>query len=527
MNVAMWLSRSARRDPDAIAIRAGASVSATYAQLELTVDRVAGWLRSRCTLEAGDRVALVGRNRPEYIELLFGVWRAGVIAVPINFRLHAVEIAYILGHSGARLCVCDTELVDGLVSSATADEKARDVRIIDWDRIRAEAAVSDRLANCGRTKDDLAWLFYTSGTTGRPKGVMLSHENLRQMVLNFTADVMQPCRDHAFAHVGPLSHGSGMYLLASIAAGACNLVPDPQDSHSRDMAAMLADHRHIVSFLAPTMVRRLLDDPDCERFAAQNIDLVVYGGGPMLLAGIEEAVSRIGPRFAQIYGQGESPMTITRLQREDIARSARGVDPQVLASAGQPFTGVEVRILDERGRSVPEGEIGEVAVRGPTVMRGYWRNDEATARQIRDGWLWTGDLGSFDDRGYLTLRDRSKDVIISGGINIYPREVEEVLAQHPEVAEVAVVGSVDPDWGERVVAFIVTRAAGRVPSEQLEELCRSRIASFKRPREYRFLTELPKNAYGKVLKRELRAQLATPGTRFERQVMRAGCREDL
>jgi long-chain acyl-CoA synthetase len=160
-------------------------------------------------------------------------------------------------------------------------------------------------------------------------------------------------------------------------------------------------------------------------------------------------------------------------------------------------------------------------------MRGYWRNDEATARQVREGWLWTGDLGSFDDRGYLTLRDRSKDVIISGGLNIYPREVEEVLAQHPEVVEVAVVGGVDEDWGERVVAFIVTRAAARIPPEQLEELCRSRIASFKRPREYRFLTELPKNAYGKVLKRELRAQLATPCRRFERQDIRAGCPEDL
>jgi long-chain acyl-CoA synthetase len=191
-------------------------------------------------------------------------------------------------------------------------------------------------------------------------------------------------------------------------------------------------------------------------------------------------------------------------------RAARGRDPHVLASVGQAFTGVEVRIVDDQGRPLPAGEIGEVAVSGPTVMHGYWRNEAATAAQITDGWLLTGDRGELDASGWLTLRDRSREMVVSGGMNIYPREIEEVLALHPRVAEVAVVGTADPEWGERVVAFVVPRDGSAVPVDELDSLCRSRIAAFKRPREYRFAVELPRNEYGKILKRELRAGLAGP-----------------
>jgi long-chain acyl-CoA synthetase len=512
MNVAGLLARAAARSPDCAAVYEHEAVHSTYGQLRETAARIATSLRAYHGLEPGDRVALVGRNRPAYIEAMLGAWHAGMVVVPINYRLHALEVEHILIDSGAALCICDGGLRDPLESLAVARPEAERTHIVDWNELAADARarVPSRLHESHL--DDLAWLFYTSGTTGRPKGVMLSHGNLRQMVLNFRSDVLAPAADHRFAHVAPLSHGSGMYLLASIAAGAGNVVPSAQSPHLGGLE-LLESHRGVIAFMAPTMVRRLVEHCRRSAFDTGRIELIVYGGGPMLLAAIEEAVAQLGPRLAQIYGQGESPMTITRLRREDIERSACGRDPGALASVGQPFTGVEVRVVDAQGRTLPSAEIGEVAVCGPVVMRGYWRNQVATAAQIRDGWLLTGDTGELDARGFLTLRDRARDVIVSGGMNIYPREIEEVLALHPRVAEVAVVGTADVEWGERVVAFIVTRDGVPVGTEQLESLCRSRIAGFKRPREYRFAAELPRNEYGKVLKRELRERLAIESTR--------------
>lgn len=505
MNVAELLARSAARAPGAVAIYEDDGCYATYCGLLARALRIASWLRGRAGLEPGSRVALVGRNSPAYIESLFGAWCAGMIVVPVNHRLHPAEVATILEDSGAGLCLCELDMQEALTARCAASGIA--TRILAWEELAAAAAGQPGSGVHAAAPGDLAWLFYTSGTTGRPKGVMLTHENLRQMVLNFFADVMQPSVGSTLAHIAPLSHGSGMYLLAFVAAGAANLVPTATGMRTGELIALLNRHRRIAMFAAPTMVRRIAEASELGSLELERIELIVYGGGPMLLADIEAAVERLGPRLAQIYGQGESPMTITRLPRQDIERSAGGRDPQALASVGRAFTGVELRVLDPRGRQVAPDEIGEVAVRGPTVMRGYWRQEAATAAQIRDGWLWTGDLGSLDSRGYLTLKDRSRDVVISGGMNIYPREVEEALAQHPRIAEVAVIGGPDPEWGERVVAFVVARTGQSVPTCDLDAHCRARIAAFKRPREYRFVAELPRNDYGKVLKRELRKRL--------------------
>jgi long-chain acyl-CoA synthetase len=241
---------------------------------------------------------------------------------------------------------------------------------------------------------------------------------------------------------------------------------------------------------------------------------IVYGGGPMYLADLDAATAAFGNRLAQIYGQGESPMTITALSKHHHADRAHPRHRQRLASVGVPHSVVQVAIRSEEGGEVAAGEVGEVCVRGDVVMSGYWGNPEASARALRDGWLWTGDLGVMDDDGFLTLKDRSKDLIVSGGSNIYPREVEEVLLLHPAVAEASVVGRPDPEWGEAVVAFIVPRGAAP-PTEELDRLCLDHIARFKRPREYRFIERLPKNNYGKVVKTELR------------QIMSAGARADL
>jgi len=237
--------------------------------------------------------------------------------------------------------------------------------------------------------------------------------------------------------------------------------------------------------------------------AGDAIARIVYGGGPMYLADIEEAIRVMGPRFAQIYGQGESPMTITVLPQHVVADMAHPRRRERLQSVGYAQINVEIAIRDDSGRDLPVGEVGEICARGPTVMQGYWNNPEATASTLRDGWLHTGDVGCLDADGFLTLKDRSKDVIISGGSNIYPREVEEVLLAHPGVREVSVVGMPDAQWGEAVVAFVV----GDVAPEELDALCLDHIARFKRPKHYRFVAELPKNNYGKVLKTELRKLL--------------------
>jgi len=510
MNVAGFLARSAARSPDAIALCTDETTHASYAELHGSAGRIATWIRSRCGLKPGERVALIGRNCAAYVQTLFGAWGAGMSVVPINYRLHRSEVAFILEDSDAALCVGDPTILDELASCAPTSADGEPVRLLPWRELidRASAEAPCLLHPSGA--EEVAWLFYTSGTTGRPKGVMLTHQNLRQMVLNFLADVMRPQAECTLVHLAPLSHGSGMYLLAFIAAGARNLVPTTVSLREDEIVPLLNRQRRVAMFLAPTMVRRLIDLADIGSLEPGRIELIVYGGEPMTTACIEEAVERVGPHFAQIYGQGESPMTITRLQRDDIERSVRGRDPLALASAGRAFTGVDVRVVDEHGRDRSVGEVGEVVVRGPTVMRGYWRQEEATAAQIRDGWLWTGDLGALDVRGYLTLQGRSRDVIISGGMNIYAREVEDALARHPHVAEVAVIGGPDPAWGERVIAFVVVRAGHRVSVHELDTLSRANMARFKRPREYRFVAQLPRNAYGKVLKRELR-NLVTPG----------------
>lgn len=259
------------------------------------------------------------------------------------------------------------------------------------------------------------------------------------------------------------------------------------------------------------MVHRLVHAPEIATADTGNLKTIVYGGGPMYVADLQDAMRVLGPKLAQIYGQGEAPMTITGMDKAMHVDTGHPRHLQRLGSAGVARTDVEVRVVDADDTPLPSGEIGEIICRGDVVMAGYWGNPEATAQTLRNGWLHTGDVGSFDDDGYLTLKDRSKDMIISGGSNIYPREVEEVLLQHPDVDEVSVVGKPHADWGEEVIAFVVPRKGASLGEAALDALCLEHIARFKRPKQYRFLPALPKNNYGKVLKTELRALLQKEG----------------
>ena len=302
--------------------------------------------------------------------------------------------------------------------------------------------------------------------------------------------------DDAALHAAPLSHGSGLYGLPHFAAGAVNVIPESGHFDPEEIFALLERWPNASFFAAPTMIVRLLASRAAR--TPRNLKTITYGGAPMYVADCLRAIELFGPRLYQLYGQGESPMTITGLPQTLHTKE----QAEKLSTCGFARTGVEVAVVDDRDDALPPGEIGEIVTRSDCVMAGYWANPEASAKTLRGGWLHTGDLGSLDERGFLTIKDRSKDMIISGGANIYPREIEEVLLKHPDVVECSVVGRPHPEWGEEVIAFVVSRSP--LAPEHLDLLCRDNIARFKRPREYRFVDALPKNNYGKVLKTELR-----------------------
>jgi acyl-CoA synthetase (AMP-forming)/AMP-acid ligase II len=422
------------------------------------------------------------KNCPEFYEVLFACWHAGLTAVPMNAKLHPKEFAYILDNSGAKLCFVTPDLQSAVPSGIAPDKALGDT----------EASPADV------EPDDVAWLFYTSGTTGVPKGAMLTHRNMLFQTQAYFADVDKLHPGDTALHPAPLSHGSGLYGLPHFAVGAVNVVPESGHFEPAEIFELLDYWPNASFFAAPTMLVRLMASPAAR--TPPKLKTITYGGAPMYVADCLRAIELFGPRLFQLFGQGEAPMTITGLPQ--LFHEKR----QHLESCGLPRTGCEVSIFDENDKELPAGEIGEIVTRSDCVMKGYWNNPEATARALRGGWLHTGDVGSMDAEGFLTIKDRSKDMIISGGANIYPREIEEVLLRHPAVAECSVVGRPHPEWGEEVVAFVVRKKS--VSPDDLEKLCLDNIARFKRPREYRFVEALPKNNYGKVLKTELRKLLA-------------------
>ncbi len=513
MNLAAHLARAARLWPQRPALASGTAVVADWAGMQARVARLAGALRGRLGLRPGDRVALQMRNSPVYAELLYACWHAGLAAVPINAKLHPREIAYIFDHSGALAAFVSGDLAEA-AAAAKADAQSP-VRIVAAEGAEfAALATAEPTGMAETAPDDLAWLFYTSGTTGRPKGAMLTHRNLLAMAMSYFIDVDPPLAagpgssGGCLVHAAPMSHGSGLYIIPHVIQGGCQVVPESGQFDPPEIFELLGTWRDVSMFAAPTMVKRLVDHPGGAVAKADHLRVIAFGGAPMYVADLKAAIGRFGFRFAQLYGQGESPMTITGMTRAMIEDAYRQGRDDRLGSAGVAQSVVQVRVADAEDRELPAGEAGEILVHGDAVMRGYWRNEEATRAALRGGWLHTGDVGSFDDDGFLTLLDRSKDLIISGGSNIYPREVEEVLLRHPRIAEVSVVGAPDPEWGERVVAFVVCRGGEAIAPEELDRLCLDHIARFKRPKEYRFLDRLPKNNYGKVLKTELRGLLS-------------------
>jgi long-chain acyl-CoA synthetase len=467
----------------------------------------------------GDRVAILSSNRFEAYEAYLAAMNAGMAAVPLNPKSHQTDHAFVLSDSKARFVVYSPEYSEalGAIRKELTDVDywiemdAGSPSSLSYDALIAQG--SPELPAVTIEPDSLAWLFYTSGTTGKPKGAMETHRNLLTMVQQFRQTLLADTNEFdVMLHLAPIAHGTASVGLAHLAAGAAQTFPISKSFEAEKVFELIERLKVTASFLAPTMVQMLLQSQAAHKYNLSSLKNIIYGGGPMYVEVLKKAIETFGPVFSQIYGQGEAPMTCTGLHKsehllDDPIAYAR------LGSAGREMPGVMVRTVDADGKPVAAGTPGEVIVRSDLVMPGYWNRPDATAEALKNGWLHTGDVGYLDPEGYLFITDRIKDMIISGGANIYPREVEEVLLQHPAVAEVCVIGVPDEQWGESVKAVVVLDAERTATAEELIAFVRERMASYKKPKTVDFVASLPKSAFGKVLKRELRAPYWTDVTR--------------
>jgi long-chain acyl-CoA synthetase len=508
MNIAKLLENSGRSFADSRAVCLGRSNVHSYSELCARTQRIAASFNARFGLTLGERVAILMTNDPAYLESLFAAWWAGMIAVPINARLHSKEVEYILQKSKARLCLVNDDTERSVTSLGQSLPELKEVINVSRRPYQLLAETKPLTSPVHRLPSDPAWLFFTSGTTGRPKAATLTHLNLLVMSLTYLADIQQATPLHAIFHAAPLSHGTGLLALPHVAKASVNVLMESKSMDHQEIFDLLDAYSKVTMYHTPTMVKRMVNHPSLSEAALGNLDTVFYGGSPMYLADLQHAIKMLGPRMIQMWAQAETPNTGTYLSKADHMGVANPRYLDRISSAGIPRTGVEVMIVDDHDRPVPVGEPGEVVVRGDVVMAGYWEDPETNAQTLRGGWLHTGDIGALDQDGYLTIKDRTKDMIISGGFNIYPREIEEVLLCHPDVLEASVIGLPHADYVEQVVACVVRRPGSTVSDRELDSHCLANIARFKRPRAYFWLDELPKGYYGKVEKRQLRERVA-------------------
>lgn len=487
MEIGDLIRRAAIRYGDGIAL-VDARRSLSFKQFDEATDKVGHGLLA-AGLKPGDRVAVLLPQNSESVIAYYALAKAGLVRVALNPRETRADHEYKIQDSGAVALLRE------------AGEGPQAERVVTLDALRKmEQSAHGGPCRVARELDDLYRLAYTGGTTGKPKGVMLTTNIEIAEISNFLIDVLPDIRrGDTMLHGAPVTHGSGGYLLPHLLRGARNVILPKFDPES--FVEALDRERATATFLVPTMISMLLDQPSLAR-RKLALRRLVYGAAPIAPTVLQRGLDVLGPVFVQIYGQAEAPMCITCLQPEDHDR---------LGSAGRAYSLVGVRIGNEDGRELPAGETGEVLARGPCVMKGYWQRPQDTAEKFTtDGWLRTGDMGYLDADGFLYLVDRKNDLIISGGFNVYPREVEDVLLAHPAIAEAAVVGLPDERWGDRVHAVIALRSAAS--EAEVLAFCTERLAGYKRPRGVSVLADLPKSPVGKILRREAR-RIVIEGTK--------------
>ena len=450
-------------------------------------------------LKKGEHVALVMENDHLFLPILFGIWKAGLTAVPINSKLHKKELAWIFENSDTKLIFCSKDKISDIHSNMPV--------IVNYSKEFIKTSTFEHLPHLKTDVTDPAWIFYTSGTTGKPKGAVLTHRNLLFMSLAYFADVDSIDEKDIRLHAAPMTHGSGIYALPFILKGAKNYICQ-SNFEPEEIFGLLSTEENISFFAAPTMVKRLSSHPMAST-NLKGLKTLEFGGAPMYLSDTKIALEIFGNTLYQLYGQGEAPMTITNITKAMYSDKRKPYYKELLISAGISRTACSVEVVDSNWNPVSLGEVGEIITKSDCVMKEYYKNEEATKKALRNGWLLTGDLGSIDQHGILTIKDRSKDMVITGGMNVYPREIEDVLLLHPDVKEGAVIGLEDDKWGEIIVAVLVLQKRRKNIVQILDNLCLQNLARFKRPKKYYFKEELPKNNYGKILKTHIRKEFST------------------
>ena len=455
----------------------------TYGEMEASTSALAGGLAGDLGIGPGDRVAILDKNSDDYVELLFALDKAGATAVPVNWRLTAREVAQVVGDADPAALVVGEEF------RAAADQVR--CRVLGFGELPRGGDDPHR-----DREESVSWQLYTSGTTGLPKGAMLSNRNLLGLVGPLAFECPEIVEGAPVLVAMPLYHigGSGWVLCTLTYGGTAVIV---RDIVPAELLRTMVERRVVSAFLVPSVLLFLTQLPEIAEADFSALRNILYGASPISQELLRRSIEVFRCRFTQVYGLTETSGGVTALRHEDHVGER-------LLSCGRPGFGTEIKIVDPTGAELPPGEIGEIVYRGTGVMTGYWRRPEDTEATIRDGWVHTGDAGSMDADGFVYVRDRIKDMIVSGGENIYPAELESVLADHPAVADVAVIGIPDERWGEAVKAIVVRRPGAELSEQELIDWTRDRLAGYKRPRSVDFAEVIPRNPSGKILKRQLR-----------------------
>lgn len=518
MNLAYWLTQNARRLPQLPALIWGDEVW-NWQEFDARVSALSAALAARGVVK-GSTLLVHSKNSNEMFESMFAAFRLGAIWVPTNFRSVPDDLVYMASVASSKVFLCQTDFAEYADSVCAADPQTD----VLWLRGSAPVPAGDRptvadlvaenlgvqFPNTAVQTDSPCWFLFTSGTTGKPKAAVLTHGQLACVITNHLADLLPgTTSDDGSLVVAPLSHGAGVHQLNMVVRGAKTVLM-PSEKFSADEAfALIERYRLSNMFTVPTILKMLVEDPSVDRYDHSSLRQVIYAGAPMYEADQKYALAKLGPVLVQYYGLGEVTGNITVLPAYDHVGADGLVERP--GTCGFERTGMQVSIQDDEGRELAYGETGEVCVIGPAVFAGYHNNPAANAKAFRDGWFRTGDIGHMDAQGYLYLTGRASDMYISGGSNIYPREIEEKILLHGDVTEVAVLGIPDAQWGEVGVAVCVLKPGAQLEAAALQDWLSSKVPRYKMPKHIFFWDELPKSGYGKVPKRMVKDELAKRG----------------
>ncbi len=482
----------------------------SYAEARTQTKRIANALVD-AGLGVGDRIAVLSKNSIEMMLIYYAASRVGVAPVPLNYRLAAPEWAYIINDAGAKLLFAQSGLAEALAPALGELTSVEQSILIDGSRdgwrgwkdfCGGQSSPVSSPPECDITENHDLYQMYTSGTTGRPKGAVLTHRAVTRQLQQFQQVLATNPGDRSLV-VAPLYHAAAAIMaFATVQQGGTLYIQE--DFLPEDTVRALSEDNITVALLVPVMIQFcLLAVPDVKQRCFDSLRLLVYGASPIAEQTLREAMEVFKCDFLQAYGMTETTAVLTYLMPEDHRRALAG-EKALLASAGRPLLGTELRIVDNNDTAVPNGTIGEIVGRGPQIMSGYWNLPDQTEKALHGGWLHTGDAGILDDDGYLYIQDRVKDMIVSGGENVYPREIEDVLFTHPAIADAAVIGIPSEQWGEEVKAIVVKKDGCDLSADDILAFCKGKLGGYKRPRSVDFVAALPRNPSGKLLKKDLR-----------------------